>query len=198
MSKNPRGGTRPPSAASGLLLQPRAAASPAAQLQQAVALLRQGQGGRAEALLRTLAQQPAARFDALHLLGLLHLQRKNATEALRFLEQADQLRPGLAPLLNNMGIALRELGRPQDALACYERALASQPDYVEALVNRGNAQRELGQPEAALDSYASALARQPGHPQALHNQAVALRGLGRPQEALTAVRQALAGRPDYA
>ena len=202
MSKSRRGGAgAPPSAASALMFGPRpgtGAHSPAAQLQQAVTLLRQGQSSQAEALLRALQHHEAARFDALHLLGLLHLQRKDATEALRFLEQADQLRPGLAPLLNNMGIALRELGRPQDALACYERALASQPDYVEALVNRGNAQRELGQPEAALDSYASALARQPGHPQALHNQAVALRGLGRPQEALTAVRQALAGRPDYA
>lgn len=199
MSKNPRGGARPPSAASGLLLAPRASAtSPAAQLQQAVALLRQGQSGRAEALLRALTQHEAARFDALHLLGLLHLQRKNAAEALQFLEQAAQIRPAPAPLLNNMGIALRELGRPQDALAHYERALAAQPDYVEALVNRGNVQRELRQTEAALASYARALALQPTHPQALNNCALALRELGRLDEALASARAALAARADYA
>ncbi|MFT3778166.1 MAG: tetratricopeptide repeat protein [Ottowia sp.] len=198
MPKNPRGGARPPSAASGLFPAPRAAASPAAQLQQAVALLRQGQSGRAETLLRALAQQPAARFDALHLLGLAHLQRKDAAGALRLFEQAAQTRPAPAPLLNNMGIALRELGRPQDALAHYERALAAQPDYTEALVNQGNALRDLRQPEAALASYARALAVQPAHPQALNNRALALRELGRLQEALASAQAALAARPDYA
>lgn len=200
MPKNPRGGARPPSTASGLLFPPRnpAATSPAAQLQQAVTLLRQGQASRAETLLRALTQQPAARFDAVHLLGLLNLQRGDAAAALHHFEQAAQLRPDVAPLLNNMGIALRELGRPQDALAQYARALALQPDYVEALVNQGNAQRELGQAEAALASYARALVLQPAHPQALNNRAVALRALGRVDEALDSAQAAVAARPDYA
>jgi predicted O-linked N-acetylglucosamine transferase (SPINDLY family) len=198
MSKTPRGGARPPSAASGLLFAPRAAAtSPAAQLQQAVALLRQGQSGRAETLLRALMQQPAARFDAVHLLGLVHLQRKDTAAALGFFEQALQLRPDAAPLLNNLGIALRELGRPQEALAHYERALQLQPDYVEALVNRGNTLRTLGQPEAALDSYARALQLQPTHPQALNNRALALRTLGQWDDALASARAASTAKPDY-
>lgn len=179
---------------------PSAAASstsPATQLQQAVALLRQGQGSRAETLLRALMQQPAARFDAVHLLGLIQLQRKDAAAALGYFEQAMQLRPDAVPLLNNMGIALRELGRLQEALAHYERALALQPDYVEALVNRGNTLRTLGQPQTALDSYARALQLQAAHPQALNNRALALRELGQLDQALASVRTANAARPDY-
>ena len=173
-------------------------ASPAAQLQQAVALLRQGQSGRAEALLTALKAHDASRFDALHLLGLIQLQRKNATEALQFFQRAAQIRQAPAPLLNNMGIALRELGRTREALAHYDQALAQQPSYAEALINRGNALRALGEPRPALDSYDRALALQPGHPQALHNRAAALRELGRLDEALADAQQAAATRPDYA
>ncbi|MDO5623888.1 MAG: tetratricopeptide repeat protein [Pseudomonadota bacterium] len=191
------------SLATGLLFGARAApavaaASPAQQLQQALALLRQGQSGRAEALLNTLKNHDDARFDALHLLGLIALQRQHAADALALFEQAAQLRPAPAPLLNNMGIALRELGRPADAIACYDQALALQPGHVEALVNRGNALRDIGQPHEAIASHDRALALQANHPQALHNRAAALRDLGQLQEALASARAATAARADYA
>ena len=176
---------------------PPGAASPAQQLQQALALLRQGHSGRAEALLNALRNQDATRFDALHLLGLIALQRRQAPEALQFFEQAAKTRQAPAPLLSNTGIALRELGRPREALACYDQALQLQPDHVEALVNRGNVLRDLGQPLDALPSYDRALALQPAHPQALHNRAAALREAGRLDEALAGAQAAVAARPDY-
>lgn len=199
MSKMSRRAPAPPSAASRLLFSSRAPApSPADQLRQAVDLLRQGQSSRAEALLRPLLEHPDAGFDALHLTGLIHMQRAEPAEALRRFEQAAQLREAPAPLLNNMGIALRELGRASDALAHYELALARQPAYVEALINRGNVQRELNERDGALASYDAALALQRDHPQALTNRALVLRDLGRLEDALASSQHALAVRPGHA
>ena len=51
--------------------------------------------------------------------------------------------PDAAPVHNNRGNALRELGRHDDALAAFDRALALKPDYAEAHNNRGNTLLEL-------------------------------------------------------
>ena len=64
-------------------------------------------------------------------------------------------------MLNNRGLALTALYRPQDALESYEKAIAIKPDFVEALNNRGNALRDLGQPQLAIKSYRQALAIRP-------------------------------------
>ncbi|MEZ5642522.1 MAG: tetratricopeptide repeat protein [Burkholderiaceae bacterium] len=201
MSKSRRGGAgAPPSAASALMFGPRpgtGAHSPAAQLQQAVTLLRQGQSSQAEALLRALQHHEAARFDALHLLGLLHLQRKTPPRRCAFWSRPTSSGQGWRRCSTTW--ASRCGAGSAAGCAGMLRARAGQPARLRGSAGqpRQRAAR-AGPARGALDSYASALARQPGHPQALHNQAVALRGLGRPQEALTAVRQALAGRPDYA
>lgn len=52
----------------------------------------------------------------------------------------DQLvarQPGNADAWNNRGVALRELGRLDDAIASFSRALAINPGYAGALLNRG-------------------------------------------------------------
>jgi tetratricopeptide (TPR) repeat protein len=45
--------------------------------------------------------------------------------------------PGNADAWNNRGVALRELGRLDDAIASFSRALAINPGYAGALLNRG-------------------------------------------------------------
>lgn len=47
------------------------------------------------------------------------------------------LRPDNADILNNRGVALNFLNRPEDALASYKKALTIKPNHVQALGNRG-------------------------------------------------------------
>ena len=66
----------------------------------------------------------------------------------------------------NLGIALDDLGRPDEAVTRYEQALAIQPDYAEAHNNLGNALDELGRQEDAITHYEQALAIKPDYAEA--------------------------------
>ena len=62
---------------------------------------------------------------------------------------------------NNLGIALVEAGKPQDAFPHYRQALLLKPDYPETLYNMGNAFRITGQNQQAIECYQQALEQKP-------------------------------------
>ena len=138
---------RPASNTQVLHLRPAVASS--LSLQHAFNFLRQGQGERAMPLLEKLLQNDPQNFDALHLLGQLRLQRREAAQALQCLEKARALKPPAAALLNNLGIALRLLGRASEALDCYAQALRQAPAHPDALANITALLERLGQPQEA-------------------------------------------------
>ena len=135
-------------------------------------------------------------FDVLDGLGLINYRRGRLDAALVLIQTALQstlaapmvfrasassLSRSLAPndvdLINRRGVALLELGRPDEALAAFERLLAHDENYREALGNRGNALIKLNRAADALESYDRALASASGNAQLLTNRAVALRRL---------------------
>ena len=63
--------------------------------------------------------------------------------------------------LSNLGPALANLSRQEEALASYEKALAVNPADAEALNNLGIVLKDLKRPEEALASYDGALAIKP-------------------------------------
>ncbi|MBV8603729.1 MAG: tetratricopeptide repeat protein [Pelomonas sp.] len=69
--------------------------------------------------------------------------------------------PG-ADALNLRGIALKALGRADEALAAYDAALAAAPDFAEALSNRGNLRLLARQFAPALADLGRAVALKPG------------------------------------
>ena len=122
----------------------------------------------------------------------------NSSARSRAIDEGLRLAPDDAELLNRRGVALLELGRPQEALDNFERVLAAAPDHLEALGNRGNALIKLNRAAEALSSYDKALTIAPDNAQLLTNRAAALRRLDRPHEAVMSARRALVSRPDFA
>ncbi len=167
------------------------------KLQQAVAFHSRGQLAQAEPLYREILARAPDHFDALHLLGVLEGQRKNAARAAELIGRALGIEPNNADAHSNLGNALQDLQRPAEALVAYDRALALKPDYPEALYGRGNALRDLKRPEEALAAYDRALALQPHHLNAILNRGNALMDLQRTGEALAAYDRALALKPEY-
>jgi protein O-GlcNAc transferase len=49
-----------------------------------------------------------------------------------------ELKPDYAEAHNNLGNALNDQGKLDEAVACYRRALELKPDYAEAHNNLGN------------------------------------------------------------
>ncbi len=71
--------------------------------------------------------------------------------------------PNAGLVWNNLGVAYRETGNPDDAIASFKAAVRFAPQMPEAWNNLGVAQDELDQSEAALDSYKKAIEIQPDY-----------------------------------
>ena len=164
---------------------------------QACNSFQQGHLDRAERLCAGILEYRPDDFDALHLLGLLNLQRRRPGDALRFLSQALKVNSGSADALSNLGLALHAAGRFEEAVASYRNALRLAPDHPEILYNLGNACLELGGVDDALASYGDVLAKNPGHVGALVNRGNALLRLNRPTEALASYGKADAAMPHH-
>ncbi len=92
--------------------------------------------------------------------------------------------PLLSPALmqaiteNNLGTALQDRGRLDEAIAHHQRAIALMPGYAPAYNNLGAALRARGRIDEAIASYQRALQLQPDFPSAEFNLANALLARG--------------------
>ncbi len=164
----------------------------------AIALHQQGRLAEAEAIYRGLLRADPGHAGALHLLGLAHFQRGDATAAARLIGESVGRDGRNAVVHNNLGAVLLALRRLDEALAAFDRATALKPDYAEALNNAGNALVSLGRPQEALERYERAVGLGPPGATLLYNRAIALQQLGRLDEALAGYDAALALEPRYA
>jgi predicted O-linked N-acetylglucosamine transferase (SPINDLY family) len=72
-----------------------------------------------------------------------------------------QSRPDFAEAHYNLGLALRELGKLEEAQASFQEAIRLKPDFAVAHNNLAGALLEQGMPEQALASYRQAIRLQP-------------------------------------
>jgi tetratricopeptide (TPR) repeat protein len=79
---------------------------------------------------------------------------------------------------NNLGTALQEQQRYDEAIAHHQRAIALAPDYAPAYNNLGAALRAAGRVDEAVVQYRQALALKPDFPSASYNLANALLAQG--------------------
>lgn len=94
--------------------------------------------------------------------GVLHLQRREAQEALADMDAAIALRADLGATHVNRGAALILLGRSAEAVAAIDQGIAlGTDDPHEAYFNRGIAHEELGDLTAAYRDYTQAAALAP-------------------------------------
>jgi len=134
--------------------------------------------------------------EALYLLGTLACQTRAWEPAVELLSRATRSDPNNADAWNNLGTALRNLGRNADAVNAYERAVAAAPSTLahENLVTLLLAMRE---PQRALEHARRALQLDPARAQAHCYLAMALADLARFAEALPAAQRALQLDPQF-
>jgi hypothetical protein len=158
---------------------------------QALSSFQDGDSDTAERLCAEILEHRPQDFDALHLLGLLHLQRRSLVEALRLLSAALKSNAGSSDAMSNLGLALNASGRFEEAVGSYRDALRLAPDHPEILYNLGNACLELGRLDEARAAYDAVLAGRPDHAGALVNRGNALLRLNRPVDAIASYDAAL-------
>ena len=121
-----------------------------------------GRLGDAEALYRRILKWAPETPDALHLLGVVHIQRGNPEEALRLIRHAIILCGSAAAFHNNLGNALKTLARPEEATESYRRAITLEPSFADAHNNLGTMLLDGGALPEAETSLRKAMAFSPG------------------------------------
>jgi tetratricopeptide (TPR) repeat protein len=105
---------------------------------------------------------------------------------------------GNAIIENNLGLALAQQGKPQEAIAHYTQALGIKPDFAEAHYNLGIVLSGQGKGQEALSHFAEALRINPNFAEAHYNLGIVLSGQGKSQEALSHFAEALRINPNFA
>ncbi len=107
---------------------------PIVKLQQAIALYRQGEMPRAEALLCEVLVCDPGEPNALMLLGLICEKRHDLEMAEQLLWRATEIKPHSRAYLN-LGVVQQRRGDLNAAIVAYRRAIELEPDYAEAWTN---------------------------------------------------------------
>src|SRR5580700_8375570 len=128
---------------------------------RAMAFHRAGRLPEAEEIYRHILSASPDDHESLHLLGVICSQRGDHEQALRLIDAAVNLSPGLVPAYNNRGNVLAELRRLEEALASYDKAIGLDPAYANAHLNRGTTLAQLGRFAEALSSYDRVLVLSP-------------------------------------
>ncbi len=108
-------------------------------------------GEQAREILRVVPDQPMAAL----VLGVSHLARGDARQAIDVLAPLAQAHPDWASVHCELGLALGRIGRGEEAVVALRRAVALKPDLPQAWRALGDHLTAIGDTEAAEAAYAS-------------------------------------------
>jgi tetratricopeptide (TPR) repeat protein len=130
-------------------------------LHSATQLHQAGQLDQAEASYRQILARDPKHADALHLLGVIQIQRGQHAAAIDLIRQAIALRPNSPGYYSNLGWALTHSGRLNDALACYQKLVALQPTNAAAFDSLSRLLLNFGQIDEAIAASSAAVRLRP-------------------------------------
>ncbi|WP_329002564.1 tetratricopeptide repeat protein [Kribbella sp. NBC_00709] len=128
----------------------------------------------------------------------VHEQLGDAAAALKDLDKADALRPGVYWIIGWRGDVHSNLGNYQQALADLDRAIELFPEYEWALTARSSVHQTLRQYDAALDDINRALEIDPADPWHFANRGSIYQDMERYDEARADYGRALELHPSVA
>ena len=140
----------------------------------------------------------AGAIEALNQHGLGLLQQGQFAAGAVLLQQSLAQNAKQPEVSYNLGYALQQLGRLEEALVAYTQAVSLMPDDLDAVMSRGRVRASLGQFEGAAADFAKATRLVPQSPDAWNNLGNVLLDLERESDAIAAYDKALALRPNFA
>ena len=165
------------------------------RLKAAVTSHQAGDLAEAARLYADVLRADPQNFDALYLLGFIHLQRRDFGQAEHLMGAALAVNPRALDALYNRGRALLALKRDAEAIACFDAMLAINPNIHEALFQRANVLAEHRRFDEAVAEYDKVTALAPQRAEAWNNRANALAARGRLDDAIASYDRALALKP---
>lgn len=166
------------------------------KLSLAVTLHRTGQGDQAAVLCRQVLESEPDNAEALNLLGVLHMEKRQLQRAAELIRGAVQKNPLSATFHNNLGSVYLALGAVDNAIVSFRNAIALKPDFFEAHYGLAMAQRKRGQLVEAIESFRNAAALRPDSFDSCLGLGLALYDKGRFDEAIEWLQKAVRLKPD--
>jgi len=170
----------------------------AARFAQALAFHRNGHLPQACQFYEAILSKQADHIDALHMLGVAHMQLGQHASGVELIERALNFGGPDSFMLSNLGNGLNKLGKHREAISVFTQALEMNPKAPETLNNLGIALAADGNHRQALARFDEAILLRPVFPECHNNRASSLRALGHADEAIRSCEQALRQRPRYA
>lgn len=195
MSDHPSLPARGPSVASLVTTAGHDLATQTQAMNQAMVLMRNGQPGKATAILAGIVDAEPHFTDAYVALGCCHLQSGRTTDAIAALGSATALDAYHPAAFANLGLAYTATRQFDEARACFERALMLTPDHPVYRCNYAGMLVAAGDIDGAMEQYRHALAADSGHPMACREMAKILRHQGKRMAAAALLRHATATTP---
>ena len=152
--------------------------SPDDLLRKALQLHQSGKLRDAEAAYRSIIAKNPRHVDANNLLGLLCIQTQRFALAIKWIETALQEKPDDPQAHYNLGIALKDVGRLDDAAIHFQQCVDLDSNNVEAFNALGNILRIQDQHDRAVTCFERALAIQPTHADSRRNFSLVANDLG--------------------
>lgn len=165
-------------------------------LSDAVELHESGQFEAAARLYGDILAREPDNADALHLLGVIHLQTDQPESAADLIGRAVALDPDHPAFQCNLATALLEQGAIDDAIGHYETALGLDPNYLDARYNLGNARRQKGDFAGAAADYRRVADMEPRHLPARNNYAICLLEIDQQAMAVETLEEILRQAPE--
>ena len=169
----------------------------AEEFRQGLARHQQGNLAEAERHYDAALKSQPDNFEALHMLGVIALQKGRLEQGVEIITKAVALNQNSAIAFNNLAKGLKDLGRFDEAIVHFERAIALAPTFADAQFSYGTALHFVNRSEDALVHFEKAIALHPRFVAALNNRGLALTKLKRFTEALASYDKALAIQPGF-
>jgi Tfp pilus assembly protein PilF len=146
---------------------------------RASALHRLSRPAEAAIACETALRLDRSSAEALQMLGHIQSDQGHAIAALAAYTDAARRRPALPDIHNNLGVALRNVGRLDEAESALREALRHEPGEAGILANLSSVLKELGQVTEAEVHLRAALRARPDDPILLYNLGLILLLTGR-------------------
>ncbi len=158
---------------------------------------RSGNLDAAEGIYRKILSHQPENAHAVHLLGVIALQKGRADEARELIEAAIKREDGHALFHCNLGEAYRQLNQLEKAEKCFLAALERQADYPQALTNLGITLYQLGRHDDAVARLERALDLTGPSADGLSNLGLTQFAAGALDDAIATLRKAVELDPQH-
>ena len=166
-------------------------------LQKALALHQQGLIKEAQMIYAQILKVQPKHFDALQLSGAIAIQTKDFKQCVKLLSTALQIKKNYAPTYYNLGIALHELNKFDEAIANYDQAIQLDHHYIQAFNGLACALKELKRFEDAIAYFDRAVTLNPSYAEAYNNMGLVRHELKEYNAAIDNYEKAISIKPDY-